>query len=87
MIVCTKKKPIFAQKYLFMKLNLYWRKKGKSVDDYLINKANLVKLIAFTAVFALCFINIYRPFNSENWYHVSPIKYFLFSFLLVLTGI
>ena len=70
-----------------MKLNLSWRRKGKSVDDYLINKSNLVKLIVFTSIFALSFINIYRPFNSESWYHVSPIKYFLFSSLLVLTGI
>ena len=70
-----------------MKLNFYWRTTGKSVDDYLVNKKNLVKLIVFTAIFALWFINIYRPFNSESWYHVSPIKYFVFSALLVLTGI
>ena len=50
-----------------MKLNFYWRTKGKSVDDYLVNKKNLVKLIVFTAIFALWFINIYRPFNSESW--------------------
>lgn len=70
-----------------MKIRLPWRSSGKSVDDYLVNKSNLIRLVCFTAIFALCFINIYRPFNSEAWYHVSPIKYFLFSFFLVLTGI
>ncbi|MDD3405592.1 MAG: LytTR family DNA-binding domain-containing protein [Paludibacteraceae bacterium] len=64
-----------------------WRVKGKSVDKYLTNKSNLVRLIMFTAIFSLCFINLYKPFNSTNWYNISPIKYFLFSSLLVLIGI
>lgn len=61
--------------------------KGRSVEDYMTNKASSIKLVAFTAIFSLCFINIYKPFGSNSWYAVSPIRYFVFSSLLVLTGI
>jgi len=50
------------------------------------NKNN-IKLILFTAVFSLCFINIYRPFDSTKWYNISSFYYFVYSSLLVLTGI
>ena len=59
----------------------------KHVAEHLTNKGNLIKLIIFTAIFALCFVNLYKPFSSATWYEVSPIKYFLFSCILVLTGI
>ncbi|HPG55135.1 MAG TPA: LytTR family transcriptional regulator DNA-binding domain-containing protein [Candidatus Enterocola sp.] len=70
-----------------MSWNNNWRPKGKSVNKYLITKNNLIRLIAFTAVFSLAFINLYKPFNSEKWYPVSSVGYFAFSFILVLTGI
>lgn len=72
-------------------MSLNWlnelRLKGKAVDNYMTDKSNLVRLIMFTAIFSLCFINLYRPFNSTMWYNVSSVKYFLFSSLLVLVGI
>lgn len=64
------------------------RFKGKVVDKYMTNKSNLVRLIVFTAIFSLCFINLYCPFNSMTWYEeMSRPKYFLVSSLLVLVGI
>lgn len=57
------------------------------VRDYLVDKNNTIRLIIFTAIFSLCFINIYRPFESTSWYNVSMLYYFIFSSLLVLTGI
>lgn len=62
-------------------------RKGKVVEDFFVSKSASAKMILFTAVFDLLFINIYKPFNSDKWYIVSPEKYLLFSFLLVLTGI
>ncbi len=44
-------------------------------------------MIIYTAVFALVFINIYQPFGSKNWFPVSEVKYFLFSSVIILTGV
>jgi hypothetical protein len=46
-----------------------------------------VRLILYTALFALLFINIYQPFGSQNWYPVSGVKFFAFSSLIILTGV
>lgn len=59
----------------------------KKIPAYLYEKNNIVQLILFTASFALLFINIFQPFNSRNWYpYISDFKYFLFSSLIILTG-
>ena len=59
----------------------------KKIPAYLYEKSNSIKLIVFTALFALVFINVFEPFNSRNWYPgVSDIKYFIFSSLIILTG-
>jgi len=60
---------------------------NQKVPDYLNEKGNIVRLIIYTAVFALVFINIYQPFSSKNWFPVSEVKYFLFSSLIILTGV
>ena len=57
------------------------------VSSYMTSNKNNIKLILFTAVFSLCFINIYRPFDSTKWYNISSFYYFVYSSLLVLTGI
>jgi hypothetical protein len=49
-------------------------------------RANLTRLVIFTAMFALVFINIYKPFASRGWYKVSDLAFFLFSSLIILTG-
>ncbi|HPT43563.1 MAG TPA: LytTR family DNA-binding domain-containing protein [Paludibacteraceae bacterium] len=57
------------------------------IPAYLYEKGNIIRLILFTALFALLFINIFQPFGSRNWYpEVSDFNYFVFSSLIILTG-
>lgn len=60
---------------------------NQKIPTYIYEKGNIVRLILFTAAFALVFINIYQPFNSKNWFLVTDITYFLFSSLIILTGV
>ena len=61
---------------------------NQKIPDYLYEKGNIIRLIIFTAAFALVFINIYQPFGSKNWYSgVSDVTYLLFSSLIILTGV
>lgn len=64
---------------------------NQKIPEYIYEKGNIVRLILFTAAFALIFINIYHPFNSMEWYkdrfQVSDITYFLYSSLIILTGV
>lgn len=53
----------------------------------MLEKKNTVRIILFTAFFALLFINLFQPFGSRNWYpNISDFKYFFFSSLIILTG-
>lgn len=61
-----------------------WEQK---IPSYIYNRANIVRLILWTALFALVFINIYKPFSSSIWYPVSEFKFFVFSSLIILTGV
>ena len=57
------------------------------IPSYLYDKANINRLILFTAIFALLFINIFQPFGSRGWYpDISDFKYFFFSSLIILIG-
>lgn len=58
-----------------------------NIPSYFYSRENSVKLILWTAFFALVFINIYKPFNSPDWYPVSEFKFFVFSSLVILTGV
>ena len=59
----------------------------RKIPTYLYEKNNSVKTIIFTALFALLFINLFQPFGSRDWYpNTSDIKYFVFSSLIILTG-
>lgn len=60
---------------------------SNKIPKYVYEKQNIVQLILLTALFALVFINIYKPFSSSNWYPVSELKFFLFSSLIILTGV
>ena len=60
---------------------------NQKIPEYLNEKGNIIRLIVYTAIFALIFINIYQPFNSQEWFGVSDIKYLLFSSLIILTGV
>ena len=57
------------------------------IPAYLYDKTNINRLILFTALFALLFINIFQPFGSRGWYpDISDFKYFFFSSLIILIG-
>jgi len=57
------------------------------LPSYLYDKDNINRLILFTAIFALLFINIFQPFGSRVWYpDISDFKYFFFSSLIILMG-
>lgn len=59
----------------------------KNIPPYLLEKDNTIRMILFTAFFALLFINLFQPFNSRNWVpNVTNFKYFFFSSLIILTG-
>lgn len=59
----------------------------RKIPAYYYEKSNLIRLVLFTAFFDLIFINIYKPFSSLTWYPVSEFKFFLFSSLVILTGV
>jgi len=59
----------------------------KKIPSYIYEKQNIIRLILLTALFALVFINIYKPFSSLAWYNVSEFKFFIFSSLIILTGV
>ena len=59
----------------------------KNIHSYIYDKQHIVQLILWTAFFALVFINIYKPFSSSSWYDVSEFKFFVFSSLIILTGV
>lgn len=58
-----------------------------NIPKYINEKSNIVKLVVLTAVFALVFINIYKPFDSNSWYRVSEFIFFVSSSLIILTGV
>ena len=60
---------------------------NKELPSYLLETNNVVRMILFTTVYSLVFINIFRPFNSESWIpNNSSTNYFMYSSLMVLVG-
>lgn len=60
---------------------------GDKIPEYLYSKKNNVRMIIFTALFGLLFINLFQPFGSRDWYpDVSDVKYFAYSSIIILTG-
>jgi len=57
------------------------------IPEYLTEKGNTIKLIVFTAIFALVFINIYSPFGIELLYDLTEIELLLYSSSVVLAGL
>lgn len=60
---------------------------SKPIQGYLLKKQNIVRLILFTAAFALVFINIYAPFGVTTWFNISKMELLFFSSLVILTGV
>jgi hypothetical protein len=60
---------------------------SRKIPAYLTEKQNIIKLVLFTAIFALVFINIYSPFNVETWYQISRWQLLFYSSAIILTGV
>lgn len=59
----------------------------KPIPSYLNEKQNIVRLILFTSIFALVFINIYSPFGVDRWFNLTQLEFFTYSSLTILTGV
>lgn len=59
----------------------------KPIPSYLNDKQNIVRLIIFTSVFALVFINLYSPFGVDNWFSLTKLEFFTYSSLTILAGV
>ena len=62
---------------------------NQKIPAYLIVKKNIVRLILFTAGFALLFINLYFPFDVRNWFglQLQSQELLFYSSLIILTGV
>lgn len=60
---------------------------NQKIAEYLYEKGNITRLVIYTALFALVFINIYQPFDCRNWFPVSEPMFLVFSSLVILTGV
>ncbi len=59
----------------------------KPIPPYLNEKRNIVRLVLFTSLFALVFINIYSPFGVEKWFSLTSLEFLTYSSLIILTGV
>lgn len=59
----------------------------KPIPSYINQKQNIIRLIIFTSLFALVFINMYSPFGADRWYTLTSLQFFTFSSLTILTGV
>jgi DNA-binding LytR/AlgR family response regulator len=59
----------------------------KPIPPYLNEKRNIVRLIIFTSLFALVFINIYSPFGVDKWFSMTQLELFAYSSMITLAGV
>lgn len=59
----------------------------KPIPSYLNGKQNIIRLVVFTSLFALVFINTYSPFGADRWYNLTRLQFFTFSSLTILVGV
>jgi hypothetical protein len=59
----------------------------KPIPSYIYKKQNIVRLVLFTALFALVFINTYSPFGADRWYNLTKLEFFTYSSLTILVGV
>ncbi len=57
------------------------------IPAYLNKKRSIVFTIMFTSLFALAFINFYKPFNVTPLYHFNELQLLLYSSMVILTGV
>lgn len=56
------------------------------IPYFLLTKRNQIQMVIFVSLFALAFINIFKPFRSDRWFQITGMKYFLLSAALVFQG-
>jgi hypothetical protein len=59
----------------------------KPIPAYLNEKGNIIRLIIFTSLFALVFINIYSPFGADKWFELKSLEFLTYSSLIILAGV
>ncbi len=59
----------------------------KPLPEFLYDKRDIFRLILFTSLFALVFINIYSPFGADRWFDVTELEFLTYSSLVILTGV
>lgn len=59
----------------------------KPIPSYLNQKQNITRLVLFTSLFALVFINAYSPFGADKWYNLTRLEFFTYSSLTILVGV
>jgi hypothetical protein len=59
----------------------------KPIPPYLNEKQNIFRLILFTSIFALIFINIYSPFGVDKWFRLTNLEFLTYSSLVILAGV
>jgi DNA-binding LytR/AlgR family response regulator len=60
---------------------------NQPVPSFILKKQNIVKLIVYTSLFALLFINIYSPFGVTLWFTIDKWQLLLYSSMIILTGV
>lgn len=62
----------------------------KRIPKYLLTKRNQIIMVLFVSIFAVVFINVFKPFGSGKWMidekEIAPTKYLLWSTILVFIG-
>ncbi len=61
----------------------------QKIPKYLLTKQNQTLMVLFVSMFAIIFINIFKPFGSEDWMtkgRFTPTEYLLWSTILVSLG-
>ena len=61
----------------------------QKIPKYLLTKQNQTLMVLFVSLFAVIFINIFKPFGSEDWMtkgRFTPTEYLLWSTILVSLG-
>jgi hypothetical protein len=59
----------------------------KPIPSYINEKQNIIRLVLFTSLFALVFINAYSPFGAGKWYSLTRLQFFTYSSLTILVGV
>lgn len=59
----------------------------RPIPSYLNEKHNIIRLVIFTSLFALVFINIYAPFGANQWFNLTELQFFTYSSLVILLGV